>query len=331
VPLEFKFPDVGEGTDSGELLEWHVVEGQEVREDDPLAEVETDKATVTIPCPTTGRVLELRAAVGDRLPVGEVMAVFEPAVGAATSSPAPAASVPRAMATPPPTRTDKKIIPLHGTRRTIARTMTEAWQTIPHIIDYREADATALLGWRRRLGDVTITPLLLRIAVDALRRHPYVNASIDLEGEEITLHAEYNVGIATATPDGLIVPVIHSADGKTVTELALEIAELTNAARERRLRPDQLAGGTFTLNNYGSLGVWLGTPIIKPGEVANLGVGRVQERPVARDGQVVVRPIVALAVSGDHRVLDGHTLGAFVSDVVALIENPGPVADESYK
>ena len=206
--------------------------------------------------------------------------------------------------------------------------MTEAWQTIPHIIDYREADATELLAWRARLreraGDahLTITPLLLRIAVDALHRHPYVNASIDLEREEITLHAAYNIGIATATPDGLIVPVVHDADGKSVPELARQVGELTRAARERRLRPEQVTGGTFTLNNYGSLGGWLGTPIIKPGEVAILGVGRVQERPVALDGQVVVRPIVALAVSGDHRVLDGHTLAAFVSDVVALIEDP---------
>ena len=329
MPLEFRFPDVGEGTDSGELLEWHVVEGQDVREDDPLAEVETDKATVTIPCPTTGRVLELRANPGDRLPVGEVMAVFEPAAGAAL---APCTARPA----PTPERADR-VVPLRGTRRGIARAMTEAWQTIPHIIDYREADATELLAWRAELRErageahLTITPLLLRIAVDALHRHPYVNAAIDLEREEITLRSAYNIGIATAAPDGLVVPVIHHADSKSVPELALESAELTRAARERRLRPDQLAGGTFTLNNYGSLGVWLGTPIIKPGEVANLGVGRVQERPVARGGQVVVRPIVALAVSGDHRVLDGHTLGAFVSDVVALIEDPAPVANASYK
>jgi pyruvate/2-oxoglutarate dehydrogenase complex dihydrolipoamide acyltransferase (E2) component len=319
VPLEFKFPDIGEGTDSGELLEWHVVEGQEVREDDPLAEVETDKARVTIPCPTTGRVLELRANPGDRLPVGEVMAVFEPA----------ASGTPRAMATPPAGRElepDQKIIPLRGVRRTIARTMTEAWTTIPHIIDYREADATDLLAWRARLG-LTITPLMLRIAVDALRRHPYVNASIDMEREEITLHSAYNIGVATATPDGLIVPVVHDADSKSVRELGQAVADVTEAARERRLRPEQLSGGTFTVSNYGTIGGWLGTPIIRPGEVAILGVGRVQDRPVAIDGQVVVRPIVALAVSGDHRVLDGHTLGAFVSDVVALIEDPAPVAD----
>jgi pyruvate/2-oxoglutarate dehydrogenase complex dihydrolipoamide acyltransferase (E2) component len=339
VPLEFRFPDIGEGTDSGELLEWHVVEGQQVREDDPLAEVETDKARVTIPCPTTGRVLELRGRVGDRLPVGEVMAVFEPAPYASGAAGPPAPAARPAPHTPPlqrPVRADQ-VIRLRGVRRTIARTMTEAWQTIPHIIDYREADATALLAWRDRAREgagnerMTITPLLLRIAVDALRRHAYVNASIDLEREEITLHAAYNIGIATATPDGLIVPVVHDADGKSVPELARQVGELTRAARERRLRPEQVTGGTFTLNNYGSLGGWLGTPIIKPGEVAILGVGRVQERPVALDGQVVVRPIVALAVSGDHRVLDGHTLGAFVSDVVALIEDPVAVEGEPYK
>jgi pyruvate/2-oxoglutarate dehydrogenase complex dihydrolipoamide acyltransferase (E2) component len=221
--------------------------------------------------------------------------------------------------------------------------MTEAWRTIPHIIDYREADATELLSLRERIradagnrvppAAVTITPLLVAIAVAALRRHPYVNASIDVEREEITLHGEYHIGVATATPAGLVVPVIHDAGEKQIGDLVGQLAELVDAARERRLAPEQLAGGTFTVNNYGSLGVWLGTPIIKPGEVANLGVGRVQERPVVRDGEIVVRPIVALAVSGDHRVLDGHTLGAFVSDVVALIEDPSPlqldtVADE---
>ena len=377
--LEFRFPDVGEGIDAGELVEWHVAAGQTVREDDPMADVQTDKATVTIPCPTTGRVLELRIEAGDVVPVGAVMAVFEPsgAPKGPLASPAvrkhareldidlaqiqgsgPGGRIEledleklagaRGAEEPPPTpRAEKpapgaagvpgedRVVPLRGVRRTIAKTMTEAWRTIPHIIDYREVDATELLRWRDRLREeagrenlrraLTITPLLLRVAVDALRRHPYVNASIDMEREQISLHSAYNIGVATAAPEGLLVPVVRQADTRSVTELAIEVAELSAAARERRLRPEQLTAGTFTLNNYGTLGVWLGTPIIKPGEVANLGVGRVQERPVAVDGEVVVRPIVALAVSGDHRVLDGHTLGAFVSDLVALIENPAPV------
>jgi pyruvate dehydrogenase E2 component (dihydrolipoamide acetyltransferase) len=382
VPLEFRFPDVGEGIDAGELVEWHVREGQVVAEDEPMADVQTDKATVTIPCPTTGRVLELRVAAGEMVAVGAVMAVFEPS-GADAGAPATT----RALASPATRRQARdlgidleqihgsgrggriepedleraagvtapaepdgasarspgadQVVPLRGVRRTIARTMTEAWRTIPHIIDYREVDATQLIHWRDVLreraaegGDerlrsaLTITPLLLRIAVEALRNHPYVNASIDMEREEITLRAERNIGVAMATPDGLIVPVVHDADGKSVAQLALDVAELAAAARGRRLRPEQLAGGTFTLNNYGALGVWLGTPIIKPGEVVNLGVGRVQQRPVAADGRVVVRPIVALAVSGDHRVLDGHTLAAFVSDVAASIEDAGTLLGE---
>jgi pyruvate dehydrogenase E2 component (dihydrolipoamide acetyltransferase) len=357
-----------------------------------MADVETDKAIVTIPCPTTGRVLELRAQVGELVRVGAVIALFEPAPAVtsarAAGEPAGAANqaasvrVPgrRPLASPAVRRRAHElgldladiagsgpggriepadldvaaaqtaaadtaavgsagadqVVPLRGVRRTIARTMTEAWRTIPHIIDYREADATELLHWRERLRSgaqddklrsaLTLTPLLVGIAVHALRGHPYLNASVDTEREEITLRHDYNIGVATAAPDGLLVPVIKHADALGIAELALEVAELTSAARERRLRPEQLVGGTFTVNNYGSLGVWLGTPIIKPGEVANLGVGRVQERPVARGGVAVVRPIVALAVSGDHRVLDGHTLAAFVSDVVALIEDPGPLS-----
>lgn len=381
MALEFRFPDVGEGIDAGELVEWHVSVGQSVREDDPMADVQTDKAIVTIPCPTTGVVLELRIEEGGTVGVHEVMAVFEPdGVPAAPEAapdpePAPAARVgaaARPQASPAvrkraadlgidlttivgsgpggrieladlePSGGDgdraahqDRTVPLRGIRRTIARAMTESWRTIPHIIDYREADATGLLHWRAELreraederlrGALSLTPLLVAIAVDALRKHPYVNASVDLDREEITLHENHNIGIATATDEGLLVPVLRDAGAKDIAELALEVDGLVHAARDRRLRPDQLSGGTFTVNNYGSLGVWLGTPIIKPGEVANLGFGRVQERPVAIDGQVVVRPIVALSVSGDHRVLDGHTLAAFVADVVRLIEDPAPI------
>ncbi|MBV8987431.1 MAG: 2-oxo acid dehydrogenase subunit E2, partial [Solirubrobacterales bacterium] len=228
-----------------------------------------------------------------------------------------------------------RVVPLRGVRRAIARTMSEAWRTIPHIVDYREVDMTALIGWREQLRAgapdeerrraFTLTPLLVRIAVEVLPRHPYVNASIDLEREEITLHRSYNIGVATAAAEGLFVPVVAHADRRELAELAAEVKRLTAAAREGRLRPEELSGGTFTVNNYGTLGVWLGTPIIKPGEVANLGIGRAQERAVVRDGEIVARPIAALAVSGDHRVLDGHTLGAFVSDVAALIEDPSAV------
>ena len=162
----------------------------------------------------------------------------------------------------------------------------------------------------------------MRAAVLAAREHPYVNASIDLEAEAITLHGHYHVGIAAAGPDGLTVPVVHDADQRSLAELAHEIAALSQAARERKLRPEQLAGPTITVNNFGSLGTWMGTPIVRPPEVVNLGVGAIRDRVVAVDGAPVVRPTLVLSVAGDHRVLDGDGLAAFVDDVAKLLEDP---------
>jgi pyruvate dehydrogenase E2 component (dihydrolipoamide acetyltransferase) len=420
APFEFRLPDVGEGIDAAELVAWHVAPGDEVREDQPLCDIQTDKAIVALPCPATGTVAELRAEVGETVAVGEVLAVFSPdasharAAGSgrrdapraavATDGDAAAPAAPRPLASPatrrrarelgidlaavsgsgpqgrilredldagaaapvpapepaapeapapapaapqPPARAPARsadgaadeVVPLTGTRRAIARSLTHAWRTIPHIIDHRQVDASRLLATRAGLRTaaerdpdlaraLTVTPLLVKIAATALRRHPRANAAVDLEREEVTLYGRINVGIAVAAPDGLVVPVIHDADRKSVHDIAREAAELTRAARERRLRPDQLAGLTFTVNNYGSLGIWLGTPIIPPGTVCNLGLGRVEDTPVAWSGEVVIRPILPIACSGDHRLLDGDTLAAFVSDVARLVEEPSLLLGE---
>ena len=219
------------------------------------------------------------------------------------------------------------MIPLRGTRRVIAHTLTRAWLEVPRIIDYREVDATALLEMRARLG-LTPTPLIVRAAVLAAQEHPYVNASIDLERETITLHRHYHVGIATAGPDGLTVPVVHDADRRSLDDLGREIEALAQAARERRLAPEQLAGPTFTVNNFGSLGTWMGTPIVRPPEVLNLGVGAIRDRVVAVDGAPVVRPTLVLSVAGDHRVLDGDTLAAYVTRVASLLEDPASLSED---
>jgi pyruvate/2-oxoglutarate dehydrogenase complex dihydrolipoamide acyltransferase (E2) component len=130
------------------------------------------------------------------------------------------------------------------------------------------------------------------------------------------------LSVATSTPDGLLIPVVRDADRKSIPALAREMAQLAEAARARRLAREQLTGGTLTVNNYGSLGSPLSTPIIPPGQSANLGFGRLQERPVVRDGEVVVGPVLGLSCSGDHRILDGADLAAYVNDVCAAIENP---------
>lgn len=228
-----------------------------------------------------------------------------------------------------------EIVPLRGTRRVIARNMTLSWQTIPHIIDFREVDVQSIMDARQTLKDraeragaddlarsLTILPLLAKIAATVVRRHPALNSTVDMEREEITIHGAVNLNIAISAPDGLVTPVVRDADRKSVTEIAGEIAALAAAARERRLQPAQLAGGTFTVNNYGALGSPFSTPIIPPGQSANLGFGRIQERAVVRNGAVVARPIVICSCSADHRVVDGEGVSSFMNEMVETIENP---------
>ena len=404
--LEFRLPDVGEGIADAEIIAWQVAVGDHVTEHQDLVEIQTDKATVVIPCPATGVIASLSGEVGDTIDVGSVLAVIEVAEAEAASGeaaaaervPAPAierapvaataARLPRAqlpLAAPTTRRLARElgvkldavegsgphgrilredvereangeapaaaaatapapaptpappgdVIPLRGVRRTIAHTLTRAWLEVPRIVDYREVDATALLRARASLRQraldrgeqalakaLTPTPFVVRAAVLAAREHPYVNASIDLEREEIALHRHYSVGIATAGPDGLTVPVVHDADQRSLAEIALQIVELATAARDRRLRPDQLAGPTLTVNNFGALGTWMGTPIVRPPEVANIGVGAIRDQVVAVDGAPVVRPTMVLSTAGDHRVLDGDTLAAFVTTLARLLEDP---------
>jgi pyruvate/2-oxoglutarate dehydrogenase complex dihydrolipoamide acyltransferase (E2) component len=322
--------------------------------DDGTGAAAAPRAGLPLAAPTTRRLArELGVALEDVTgsgPQGRIVREdVERAAKASASAPSDAAdgaasgSAPsRAAATlaAPATRlrlaaAPGEVVPLRGVRRTIAHALTRAWLEVPRIIDYREVDATALVRTRASLkqralerGDealaqaLTPTPFIVRAAVLAAHDHPYVNASIDLEREEITLHRHYHVGIATAGPDGLTVPVVHNADRRSLAEIALEIVALSRAARERRLRVDQLSGPTFTVNNFGSLGTWMGTPIVRPPEVVNVGVGAIRDRVVAVDGAPVVRPTMVLSVAGDHRVLDGDTLAAFVDQVAALLEDP---------
>jgi pyruvate dehydrogenase E2 component (dihydrolipoamide acetyltransferase) len=221
-------------------------------------------------------------------------------------------------------------VPLRGLRREIAKNMAESWRTIPHITDWREADATQLIEARRVLSAyvpavaaaLTYVPFFVKITAIALRHHPLLNASFDEEHQEYVLHRRINIGIATSVPDGLLVPVVRDADTKTVVELAAEIAELVGLARERKASREQLTGGTYTVNNFGAIGGHLGTPIIRAPEVGILGFGRIGDRVVAVDGMPAVRPTIGLSSVGDHRLHDGDTLGAFTSAVVELIEHP---------
>jgi pyruvate dehydrogenase E2 component (dihydrolipoamide acetyltransferase) len=221
-------------------------------------------------------------------------------------------------------------LPLRGLRRRIAENMVLSVSTIPQVTSLVEVDATALVALRRsvlpaaeaRGIKLSYLPFVVKALVQTLRSYPYVNATIDEGTKEIVLKRRYHIGIATATPDGLLVPVLRHADRLTVLEIASELARLAEAARERKLGLDELRGSTFTITNYGAVGGYFATPIINPGEAAILGLGRITERPWAVDGRVEARPVLPLSFTADHRLIDGELAIRFLNTLVASLENP---------
>lgn len=221
------------------------------------------------------------------------------------------------------------VIPLRGLRRQIAASMSQAL-AIPHILEFKEIDATSLLALRSDLTKdfeaqgqkLSVTPFLMRACVLALAKHKTFNARFDSQAAEIQQFENVNLGFATATDDGLIVPVIKNAQNLSVKELAQETEELVALAKSRKASLEQLSGGTFTLTNFGSFGTWLGTPIIHAPEVAIAGFGRITEKVLAVDGIPTVRMVLPIVVAADHRVNDGAHLGAFVSEIAELLLRP---------
>jgi len=169
---------------------------------------------------------------------------------------------------------------------------------------------------------LTFVPIFVKVAATALERHPLMNASFDEAAGEYILHRRINVGVATATKDGLLVPVLRDADRKSILELAIEFGELVELARTRKASLEQLTGGTYTVNNVGAIGSTVGTPLIHTPEVGITAFGRIVERVVARDGIPVVRRMLTVSSVGDHRLHDGDTLGSFTTTLVRLLENP---------
>jgi len=226
---------------------------------------------------------------------------------------------------------DVERIPVSHLRKMIAGAMRASKQTSAHVTHVEEADVTELFEHYRAVkadaeakgGRFTLLPFFVKALVTALKDHPIFNASVDEEAQEILIKKFYNIGIAVDTPEGLIVPVLKNADGKDMLELANEIADLAGRARERTLGLDELKGGTCTLTNIGPLGGVFATPIINQPELAIVGLHKIQDRPVVVDGEIVVRKMMYLSVSFDHRWIDGAQGARFMTDLVGLISNPG--------
>jgi len=305
----------------------------------PSAVTTNDKTD--LPSTTGSRATNVRplASPSTRRLAASLGVVLENVLGSGPNGQITAEDIQAASATASPTSSPKvtptvsgpgvTVIPLRGLRRQIAASMSQAL-SIPHILEFKEIDATALLALRSDLTKdfqvqgqkLSVTPFLMRACALALAKHKTFNARFDSEAAEIAQFENVNLGFATATDDGLIVPVIQNAQNLSVKELAQETDNLVALAKSRKASLEQLSGGTFTLTNFGSFGTWLGTPIIHAPEVAIAGFGRITEKVLAVDGIPTVRMVLPIVVAADHRVNDGAHLGAFVSEIADLLLRP---------
>ena len=422
----FKLPDVGEGTAEAEIVAWHVKVGDAVGEDQNLVDVMTDKATVEMTSPVSGKVVSVHGEPGQMAAVGSPLVELEvegegnvkpgAAPAAKTEAPKPAAKpepkpeAPKAKAaevvalhrTVEPQREMRTVIPamrkpgdkpiaspavrerahelgialqyvagsgpagrithhdldayiesggggviaaraggyaqrdgieeikVIGLRRKIAEKMQDAKRRIPHFAYVEEIDMTELESLRAHLNrakradqpKLNVLPFLMRALVRVLPDYPQINARFDDDAGVVHRYAAVHIGIATQTANGLIVPVVKHAEARDIWDSALEVARVASLARDNKASKDDLTGATITITSLGTLGGVVTTPVINHPEVAIVGPNAIIERPVVRNGQVVVRKMMNLSSSFDHRVVDGYDAAEFIQRIKALLEHP---------
>ena len=222
-------------------------------------------------------------------------------------------------------------VPIHGIRKRIAEKMARSVHTAAHVTHVDEVDFTQLIALREKAKATaekqnvkrTFLPFIMKAAVACLKEFPYFNASIDDEKQQIIVKHYYSIGFAADTPNGLIVPVVKDVDKKSIFEIARELSDLSEKARDGKITLEEIQGGTFTITNIGTLGGMISTPIINSPEVAILGVHKIQKKPVVRDYQIVIRDVSFVSLSFDHRVVDGADAARFTTKLISILENPG--------
>jgi pyruvate dehydrogenase E2 component (dihydrolipoamide acetyltransferase) len=247
------------------------------------------------------------------------------------SGPAPAAAAPKAVS-----HTNGVRIPFRGLRKKIAETLVRSKQTAPHVTYVEEIDCTELVALRAKLNargagveKLSFLPFIIKATIGALRKYPQMNAMLDANAGEIIQWSNFHIGLATATENGLIVPVIRDADRKSLAELGRDIERLADATRTGKASREELMGSTFTITSLGALGGVMATAIINPPEVAILGVHRIARRPAVVGDQIVIRDLMNLSLSFDHRVIDGFDAAQFVAEIKRTLEAPGPLGAEA--
>lgn len=356
MAYEFRLPDLGEGLTEGEIARVLVAEGQEIAEDDPLVEIQTDKTTVEIPSPAAGRVSRVLVVEGQIVPVGTLLVVIgEPdevhvqPLPARTPAPVPVAAQPPLRAAGPVRATPlvRRIAHDFGVELgSVAGSGPEGRITeadVRRAAEPPEGRREPLRGVRRQIVDhltrahreipaVTfveecdftgvdlglLVPLVLRATALSLQEFPELNAR--LEGDEVVYLDRYDLGLAVQTDQGLVVPVVRGCDTAPVEELAAEVSRLAAAARAGKLKPEELRGSTFTVTSAGKLGGLFVTPLINHPEVGILGIHRIGPRAAVRDGEIAVRQIGHVSVTFDHRVVDGARAAQFALAVIRRLE-----------
>ncbi len=446
--FEFKLPDIGEGVAEGEIVNWLVQAGDDVVENQEMVEVMTDKATVTIGAPKSGKVTELRFKVGDTVPVGGVLIVFETSA-AAEPQPPPAPPVATPIATPTPDATpaapaksdgpvasavgdireslpgmsastsasvarsaeyfaDRPLAapatrklarelgvdlrrvepsgsagrvtkedvermadgasepaaapaaaepseepaakptpstspspspsrqaaderqPIRGLRKRIFENMARSKHTAAHFHYIDEVDVAAIVGLRDRARPyaekagvkLTFLPFIVKAVVAALKRHPRLNAHVDEAAMELVLRKTYDIGIATSTDGGLMVPVVRGCDRLSILEIASEIDRVARAARDGKSQKEDLGGSSFTITSLGKLGGLFAPPIINYPEVGIVGIHAIKKKPVVRGDQIVIGEIMNLSFSFDHRIIDGDVGANFAQEIISYLQEP---------
>jgi len=420
--MDVKLPHLGEGADSGTVVNLFVKEGDQIAKDQPILELENEKAVATIPSTAAGTVTRIFVKTGDKISVGQKLvsltgdaaapaaakptaATPKPSAKAAAPEPEPEpqqepaapaesgesiekanaavaaspgirrlardlgidlarvrgsarggrvtmedvrsyiqrlqklAAQPKAAAGAPAKPAAESIDfskwgsvtkkPLSPLRQVIARRMTENWNAIPHVTQFDDADITNLLAVRKKYVEayekkgarLTVTSFILKAVAETLKKHPVLNSSLDEVTQEIVLKDYVHLGIAVDTEAGLIVPVLRDADKKDLIQLSKDLEELATKARERKVSGEDLKGGSFTISNQGGIGGGHFTPIINKPEVAILGLGKGATKAVVRENKIEPRTILPVALSYDHRVIDGGAAARFIVDLVKAIEN----------
>lgn len=416
----FKLPDIGEGIHEGEILKWFVKEGEEIKEDDPLCEVQNDKAVVEIPSPVEGKVLEIVVPEGTVAVVGDPLIKIEAEGYEANNeetasnedeSESDAQTVvevtePKEAAPSQGEETSKRVIAmpsvrkyareqgvtiaevtgtgkngrilkddidrflagddvseekveqldttavdeertervapvsggeypetrekLRGIRKVIAEAMVNSKTRAPHVTLMDEVDVTELVAHRKRFKEVaaeqgiklTYLPYVVKALISASKKYPILNAAVDDDAEEIVYKHYYNIGIAADTDKGLLVPVVKDADRKSLFEISANINELADKARNGKLTAEEMKGASNTITNIGSAGGQWFTPVLNYPEAVILGIGRISEKPVVRNGEIVVAPVLALSLSFDHRIVDGATAQLALNQIKRLLNDP---------